>query len=157
MVGNTPFIRSATPEDAARMRVIARFAYAKYIPRIGREPAPMVEDYAVAISERDAFVIETGGAVRGYMIAWAEVDAYFIENIGVDPACQGTGLGRSLVEYAVAEANRLRLPALRLYTNELMTENLSMYAHFGFVETRRAVEHGFRRVFMIRRLPAGDR
>ena len=52
--------------------------------------------------------------------------------------CQGEGLGRRLIEHAAAEAARLRLPALRLYTNAAMSENLSMYAHLGFVETHRA-------------------
>jgi len=32
--------------------------------------------------------------------------------------------------------------------NEAMTENLSMYAHLGFVETHRAVEKGFHRVYL---------
>ena len=35
-----------------------------------------------------------------------------------------------------------------LYTNVMMTENLSMYAHIGFVETHRAMEKGFHRVYM---------
>ena len=43
--GNTPHIRAATANDAARMRAIALAAYAKYVPRIGREPAPMVAEY----------------------------------------------------------------------------------------------------------------
>jgi hypothetical protein len=62
-------------------------------------------------------------------------------------------LGRCLIEHAVAEANRLRLPALRLYTNAQMTENLSMYAHIGFAETHRAVEKGFHRVYLRWQLP----
>ena len=40
--GNKPHIRNATEGDAAAMRAIARTAYAKYVPRIGREPSPMV-------------------------------------------------------------------------------------------------------------------
>jgi hypothetical protein len=47
---------------------------------------------------------------------------------------------------------RLRLLALRLHTNVLMTENLSMYAHMGFVETHRSVEKGFHRVYLRRSL-----
>jgi hypothetical protein len=41
-----PQIRRARPEDAARIGAIARAAYVKYVPRIGREPAPMVADFA---------------------------------------------------------------------------------------------------------------
>jgi ribosomal protein S18 acetylase RimI-like enzyme len=154
--GNKPHIRKATEGDAARMRAIARAAYAKYVPRIGREPSPMVADYEAAVAANRAVVIEAAGSVRGYMIAWPELDAYFIENIGVDPACQGDGLGRCLIDHAVSQADRLGLPALRLYTNALMTENLSMYAHIGFVETHRTVEKGFHRVYLRWILPTGQ-
>jgi hypothetical protein len=48
------------------------------------------------------------------------------------------------------------LSAIRLYTNAAMTENLSMYAHLGFVETHRAVEKGFDRVYLRWPLPGGE-
>jgi ribosomal protein S18 acetylase RimI-like enzyme len=108
----------------------------------------MLADFAAEIVAGRVVVIETAGGVNGYMIAWPEADAYFIDNIAVDPECQGKGLGRHLIVYAATEAKRLRLPAVRLYTNVMMTENLSMYAHIGFVETHRAVEKGFHRVYM---------
>jgi ribosomal protein S18 acetylase RimI-like enzyme len=135
------------------MRAIARAAYAKYVPRIGREPLPMGADYEAEVAANRAVVIEAAGSVRGYMIAWPETDAYLIDNIGVDPASQGGGLGRRLINHAVSQADRLGLPALRLYTNALMTENLAMYAHIGFVETHRAIEKGLHRVYMRWTLP----
>jgi ribosomal protein S18 acetylase RimI-like enzyme len=108
----------------------------------------MVADFEAEVAANRVVVIEAAGSVRGYMIAWPEPDAYFIDNIAVDPKSQGDGLGRRLIDHAVAEAERLKLPALRLYTNVLMTENQSMYAHIGFVETHRVVEKGFSRVYM---------
>jgi ribosomal protein S18 acetylase RimI-like enzyme len=155
-LSNTPLIRSATADDVARIGAIARAAYTKYVPRIGREPAPMVADFGAEIAAHRVVVIEAAEKVSGYMIAWPEADAYFVDNIAVDPGCQGEGLGRRVIEHAVAEAKRLHLPALRLYTNVLMTENLSMYAHMGFVETHRAIEKGFHRVCMRRSLPKGE-
>ncbi len=149
-----PQIRSATADDAARCRAIARAAYGKYVPRIGREPAPMRADYEADVAAQRVVVIATGDAIRGYMVAWPEDGAYFIENIGVDPDCQGEGLGRRLIDHAAAEAERLRLPALTLYTNAAMTENLAMYARIGFVETHRVIEKGFDRVYLRRDLPA---
>jgi ribosomal protein S18 acetylase RimI-like enzyme len=146
-------IRSATAGDVARIGAIARAAYNKYVPRIGREPAPMTADYEAEIAAHRVVVIEAAGTLSGYMVAWPEPDSYFIDNIAVDPECQGEGLGRRLIEHAAAEANRLCLHALLLYTNVMMIENLSMYAHFGFVETHRAFEEGFHRVYMRRGLP----
>jgi hypothetical protein len=58
--------------------------------------------------------------------------------------------------HAAREAKRRHLPAIRLYTNPAMTENLSMYVHMGFVETHRVVEKGIDRVYMRWNLAAGD-
>jgi ribosomal protein S18 acetylase RimI-like enzyme len=151
-----PLIREAKAEDAVRIGAIARAAYAKYVPRIGREPPPMVADFAAELAAGRVVVIATAGAVDGYMIAWPESDAYFIDNIAIDPARQGEGLGRQLMDHAVGEARHRRLPAIRLYTNAAMTENLSIYAHMGFVETHRAVEKGFNRVYLRWTLPGGN-
>jgi ribosomal protein S18 acetylase RimI-like enzyme len=150
---HAPLIRRALADDAARISAIARAAYTKYVSRIGREPAPMCANFAAEIAAGHTVVIETAGTVDGYMIAWPETDAYFIDNIAIDPLHQGKGLGRQLIDYAIGEARRLRLPALRLYTNVAMTENLSMYAHLGFVETHRAMEEGFHRVYLHLRVP----
>jgi ribosomal protein S18 acetylase RimI-like enzyme len=150
---NMALIRSATADDAIRTVAIARAAYNKYVPRMGRKPAPMGTGFAAEIAANHVVVIEVAGIVSGYLVAWAETDAYFIDDVAVDPECQGIGLGRRLIEHATIQANRLRLPALRLYTNALMIENLAMYARIGFVETHRVTEKGFDRVYMRRSLP----
>jgi ribosomal protein S18 acetylase RimI-like enzyme len=146
-------LRAAAPDDAPRLREIAHAAYKKYVPRIGRAPAPMAADYAAAIAAGRVVVIEARRALIGYMVAWPEPDAYFVDNIAVDPECQGRGVGRALIDHAVCEARRLGLSALRLYTNAAMHENLAMYAHMGFAVTHRATEHGLDRVFMRWDLP----
>jgi ribosomal protein S18 acetylase RimI-like enzyme len=143
-----PSIRLATLDDVPRIRAIARAAYAKYMPRIGREPAPMAADYEAEVAAQRVVVIDPDAGVSGYMVAWPEADAYFIDNIGIAPNAQGRGLGRQLIEHAAAEAHRLHLPALRLYTNAAMIENLCMYTYLGFVETHRAAEKGFNRIYM---------
>jgi ribosomal protein S18 acetylase RimI-like enzyme len=145
---NTSLIRRASPDDATHIRSIARAAYAKYIARIGREPAPMVADFAAEIAADHVVVIESAGLVVGYLIGWPETDAYFIDNIAIDPMRQGEGLGRKLIDHAIQEARRLGFLAVRLYTNVAMNENLSMYAHLGFSETHQAWENGFHRIYM---------
>jgi len=141
-------IRPAQSADAARLAQIARAAYAKYIPRMGREPAPMSADYGGAIAAGHMVVAEIDGAVAGYLIGLPDRDGYFIENIAVDPAFQGAGLGGALLRHAVTEARRFALSSLWLYTNAAMTENQAIYTRFGFVETHRLVEHGYNRVYM---------
>ena len=115
----------------------------------------MVADYDADVRAGRIVVLEVERNVIGYLVAWAEDDAYFIDNIGIEPHLQGEGWGRRLMDHAATEAARRGLPALRLYTNVAMTENLSMYAHLGFVETHRVAEDGFNRVYM--RLTLGRR
>jgi hypothetical protein len=52
------------------------------------------------------------------------------------------------MDHAIEEARRLGLSAVRLYTNVAMSENLSLYAHLGFIETHRAWEDGFHRAYL---------
>jgi ribosomal protein S18 acetylase RimI-like enzyme len=146
--GTTSRIRRASPDDAECVRSIARAAFEKYTVRIGREPAPMVADCVTAIKADQVVVIETAAVVVGYLIGWPETDAYFIDNIAIEPTRQGEGLGRKLMDHAIEGARRLGLPAVRLYTNVAMSENLSIYAHLGFSETHRAWEDGIHRVYL---------
>ena len=48
----------------------------------------------------------------------------FVENVAVDPECQGSGLGRRLMAFAEDRARRDGLPRLELYTNVKMTETI---------------------------------
>ncbi|MFX8999726.1 GNAT family N-acetyltransferase, partial [Acinetobacter baumannii] len=43
------------------------------------------------------------------------------------PDRQGRGLGRRLIAFADAEARRLGLPEIRLYTHVTMTGNIALY------------------------------
>src|SRR5262249_15738419 len=105
-----PLIRRATAGDTARIGAIARAAYAKYVARIGREPAPMVADFAGHIVAGHVVVVETAGAVDGCMIAWAGTGPYFVDNVAVDPARQGRGLSRTLMRHAADAAQRRPSP-----------------------------------------------
>lgn len=56
-------------------------------------------------------------------------------------------MGKALIAFCENEARRLGLDAVRLYTNEKMTANLSIYLRLGYTETGRRIEDGFKRVF----------
>ncbi len=71
-----------------------------------------------------------------------------VDNVAVAKAAQGTGLGRALMAFAEAEAARRGHRRVWLYTHEKMVTNIALYERLGFVETHRAEQAGFARVFM---------
>ncbi len=139
----------------AQLRSLAAAAYLRYLPRIGRPPAPVSADYAAIVARGEASIAVRAGQIIGMIVLVPHSDYLLLENVAVLPAEQGRGVGSRLLEFAEAHARELGLPAIRLYTNEAMTENLAYYLRRGYVETHRAQEHGLRRVYFIKReLPA---
>jgi predicted N-acetyltransferase YhbS len=145
-------VRLATPSEVADLHAIAREAYQRYVPRIGREPAPMSADYAAAVRGGHAWVAVGEGQVVGFVVLIAQPDHLLLGNLAVRPSWQGRGAGSRLLALAEDEARRLRVAEIRLYTNEAMTENLAYYPRHGYAETHRAEQDGFRRVFFGKRL-----
>lgn len=142
-------IRPACAHEADMVALCVRAAYAPYIARIGMEPAPMHADYSVLIAREVVHVVAgPTGEVRGLVVLEPVGAAMFIENVAVHPRHQGQGLGRRLLAFAEEQARMAGLAALELYTNELMTENLALYARLGFVEVDRRLADGYRRVFL---------
>jgi GNAT superfamily N-acetyltransferase len=144
-------VRRATAADLPSIRDVIAAAYAKYLDRMDRPPAPMLHDYAEAVGDGTVWV--TGDPVAGLIVLIPEDDSLLIENVAVHPGAQGTGLGRRLLDFAEQEARRLGFRRLTLYTNEVMTENQAIYTHLGYQELTRRTEHGYRRIFMEKVLP----
>ena len=140
-------IRRAGPGDAVALRAIAAAAYEKYVPRIGRPPAPMTADYEVSVSAGQAWAAVEDGRVVGFAILIARPGYLRLENVAVLPSAQGRGTGARLLALAEEHARGLGLGEVRLYTNEAMTENIAYYARHGYAETHRQEQDGFRRVF----------
>jgi GNAT superfamily N-acetyltransferase len=149
-----PRIRLAVAADVPVVAQIVDDAYRHYIPRIGRPPAPMLDDHAARVADSVVWVIEDGNTIGGLVVLLPEADHLLLDNIAVVPARQGTGLGRQLLIFAEAEAMRRGYPEIRLYTNVLMTENRRLYAAIGYEETGRGTGAGLGRVFM-RKLLSG--
>lgn len=144
-------VRRAAPADVPALYVVVHEAYLLYVP-IGRMPAPMTADYSAAVQSGQAWVAEADGQVLGLLVLVVNQGYLLIENIAVLPSAQRRGIGARLLMLAEDEARANGLGEIRLYTNEGMTENLAYYPRHGYRETRRAEEHGFRRVFFSKTL-----
>lgn len=136
--------RPATAADLPAIREVVGAAYARYLSRMDRPPAPMLADYGAAVDAGQLWVI--GQPVAGLIELTEAGDALHVGNVAVHPGSQGTGLGRLLMDFAERRAILLGRTRLSLYTNEVMTENLAIYTHLGYREVDRHTEDGYRHV-----------
>lgn len=134
------------------MQQIVAAAYRPYIARIGKPPGPMLDDYAKRIADGQVWVLNAADGMVGVLVLEDTPDGLLLDNIAVAPGHQGKGYGRTLLEFAEAQALQRGWDAIRLYTNVLMTENIALYRRIGYVETERVTEKGFERVYMMKRL-----
>jgi GNAT superfamily N-acetyltransferase len=146
-------VRQAIKADEAAIRACAESAYARYVAAIGRKPAPMVADFAAQIAAGQVYVAtDADNALQGFIVFFPQDDHMFLENVAVQASASGRGVGKSLIQFCEDEARQLGFSTVHLYTNEKMTDNLSIYPRLGYVEVDRRTEDGFDRVFFEKRL-----
>ncbi|MER7276481.1 GNAT family N-acetyltransferase [Dactylosporangium sp. NPDC000244] len=141
----------ATAADAAVTEAVVAAAFAGYVPRIGRPPAPMTADYPALIAAGHVWLGADPDPV-GVLVLVPMPDHLLLDTVAVHPAAQGRGVGAALLRFAEERARALGLPEIRLYTNAAMHENLAYYPRRGYRETRRATEAGFHRVYYTKEL-----
>lgn len=136
MTDSTPTIRRATSEDALAVRDLARAAYAKWVPVIGREPKPMTADYDAAVRDHLVDLLHVDGTLAALIETIPEADHLLIENVAVAPAFQGAGHGRRMMDHAEQLAATLGYGEVRLYTNQMFAENVRLYLALGYLIER---------------------
>lgn len=168
--GDGASIVKATEGDISTIKRIVDLAYGKYVERIGRPPAPMTADWPSLLATHEVYVLRSAaagditdagdvtdagpGARQGRVVgaivlgmAPGADSSVKINNLVVDPGMQGRGYGKKLMQFAEDTARANGRPALTLFTNALMHENLALYPRLGFKETERRVEDGYDRVY----------
>lgn len=146
-------IRLARAEDVSAIRRCATEAYGKYIESMGMKPAPMLADFEAQVHQGIVQVaIDDLGELQGFIVFYPRSDHVHLENVAVSPRHQGRGIGKGLIEFCEQMARAQGFPAIELYTNRKMTENLDLYPALGYLETGRRVEDGFDRVFFRKEL-----
>jgi ribosomal protein S18 acetylase RimI-like enzyme len=112
----------------------------------------MLQDYAELIRTSQTTVAESDGEIVALLALRQTGEGFLIENVAVDPAHQGKGLGKELLQLAEQEAEKSGFDSIYLYTHESMSENIALYTRIGYVEYERRTERGLTRVFMRKRL-----
>ena len=140
--------RSATDEDVAKVTALVNSAYGHYEEQIGMVPGPMTEDYAEIIKNYRVTVAESHQTIVGVIVLTVTDEGFLIHNVAVDPSSRGKGLGKALLRFAEAEAQRAGFDSIYLYTHEKMIDNIALYSKIGYVEYDRRSQGEFSLVYM---------
>ena len=128
--------RRAGPADAATVHALIHAAYAKWVPVIGHLPRPMTVDYAQSVRDHFVELALRDGKAIAVLDMIPEPDCLILENIAVDPAVQGGGIGGVLMERVEQHARERGLKAVRLYTNRRFATNIAFYERRGYTLER---------------------
>jgi N-acetylglutamate synthase-like GNAT family acetyltransferase len=129
-------IRLATIDDLdAIIEVEASATEAFLVTEHADAPDPPLTnlcDYRRLIAAAWVWVAELDGAVVGSLIAEVMHDALHLRELAVRMSHQRHGIGRSLVQTALAAAHAHRLPAVTLTTFRGVAFNAPFYRSLGF-------------------------
>jgi len=128
-------IRLAINTDLPVVQACARAAYAPYLNRMDREPAPMVADFAGLIQRQHVHVAVVDNAVVGYVVFYRDNNAMKLDNVAIHPDFAGCGIGKQLINFVESAAAKRGLAAVELYTNVAMTENQVLYPKNDCIRT----------------------
>lgn len=130
-------IRPAALPDAPRLAAIDQATWSPEVTPAPRWPADA--DFFAARSPGDVLVADRDGEVLGYVLLGRptplESNRHVLQIAGlaVDPGCARQGLGRRLVDAAVAEATRRGARRLTLRVLGANPGAQALYASCGFV------------------------
>src|SRR5690554_1610978 len=92
-----------------------------------------------------AIVAVEGDAIVGCVFLAEKADHFYLGKLAVDPARQGAGIGRLLMQEAERIALAAGKPVVELQTRVELTGNQTTFVRMGFIETGRTAHAGYDR------------
>lgn len=143
-------IRRGTVRDRAFVVDLGRRVSPTSVSSIRIALPPLVEgayerlvEYVLA-REHDVLIAESGGEAAGFALLIYDLpdeitltEQAFIAYMAVEPAAQGQGIGRALLESIEDHARRRGAPYLSLMVTEENAAARELYAAAGFTTERR--------------------
>lgn len=145
-------IRKAGTEDVPATKTITDAAYAKWIPLIGRPPAPMLSDHSRNVIDHNILLADLNGMPVAVLELIVEDDCLFIENLAVHPDNQGCGIALEILDHAEQLCRAAGFKMLRLLTNRKFEANIAFYKKRGFVAEYESEYKGGIAVHMMKRI-----
>ncbi len=132
LAGGAYVLRRAEAGDLPAIVALQRTAYARNRALLGVEPLPLQADYDEIARDMDIWVARDEGRIAGVLILERRARHLLIWSIATDPATQGRGLGKAMLEAAEARARQLGQTTIRLYTGTLLKQLVAWYGRHGY-------------------------
>ena len=137
--------RTAMLSEGEEVGRVIRAAFTPYFRTLGREfPAEGTAGYAegwerlaAELARGDVYVALDGGRIVGAVRTQLQEKVLYIDQIAVDPARQGTGVGSWLLQRIDEVARARGLGGLSLETAQMAVANIRLYQRHGFEIERR--------------------
>jgi ribosomal protein S18 acetylase RimI-like enzyme len=143
-------LRRARPDEAEKIAAFQRAAYERNRTIMGVEPIPLQADYAKILSEYEVWLHEEAGKLAGVLILESRADDLLIWSVATAPDARRSGLGNRLLAAAEVRARELGKRIIRLYTAELLVNNIAWYRRRGYAFERTEAMRDRRVVHMMK-------
>ena len=123
-----PFIRLAMTTGVPAIKMIARKSFERYVPLIGKLPAPMNAYFSGHVLKGTVFITQSEknrDSVLGYAIVLQRDGEWLLDNMAVSPEAQGQGVGSALTVACKTFLQKRGVQRYHLHTDEAMEQNLT--------------------------------
>lgn len=124
-------LRRATADDVDALTDCFATAYAPF-QALGLPP--VTEGIAVDIRDHNVWVAQVDGVVCGSIVVVLGTQAH-IANLAVHPDAGGQGIGKALIEQAMAASAAAGHTTVQLATHAQMTATQAFYRKLGWTQT----------------------
>jgi len=108
----------------------------------------MIADFITQIAAGAVYVVTDDQArFQGFVVFYVKEGYLLLENVAVLPSAAGRGVGKALIGFCEDAARQRGVPAVHLYTNAKMTDNIAIYSRLGYVKVAERTEDGFNRIY----------